>query len=238
MWTVAVEEQIYIVFPLLLLPVWRRLGSVWMAVVGIVVGVTVLYVFRPYIASPWYLGLFALGALGACTNFSSRKADQERRMRVPWRRAALVFFVLFYASSEFTARVETGFADVRWVVGTLLGCAITCMLVALTEQWKSGEKRARYSPLRLFEWGPVAGLGKFSYSLYLMHAPVLAMIALLVVNSGLRSVAAYGIIILIGVPVAVTATYLFHRVFERPFMPVSAKKPVSAAAVVEAQAAP
>jgi peptidoglycan/LPS O-acetylase OafA/YrhL len=236
MWTVAVEEQIYIVFPLLLLPIWRRFGSVWMAAIAIIVGVSSWFIFSPYLANPWFLGLFALGALGASAGFSTREREHRLLKRFPWAKAGLVLFVVFMILNEVSARVDLGVGDPSWFIDLTLGAVVTCLLVSLTELWKSGERPPRFSPLRLFQLSPVVGLGRFSYSLYLMHAPILAILALLVLNAGIRSFPAYAIMLLIGVPLAVAGTYLFHRVFERPFMPTTVATG-EAPAVVEAASA-
>jgi peptidoglycan/LPS O-acetylase OafA/YrhL len=65
----------------------------------------------------------------------------------------------------------------------------------------------------------VVRLGLFSYSLYLMHAPLLALMTLISDSIGLTGYAAYAFILVVGVPWAVLGAYVFHRLFERPFMP-------------------
>ena len=68
-------------------------------------------------------------------------------------------------------------------------------------------------------------VGGFSYSLYLMHAPLLQivwqyMLQPLDLRPGVGLVA----LELVGIPLVVTAAYLFYRVFERPFVNASRKR--------------
>src|SRR5882724_12742624 len=63
LWSVATEWQIYFFFPLLLLPIWRRLGAALRVLVGFIVGGSLLWLAPEAAdtAASWYLGLFALG---------------------------------------------------------------------------------------------------------------------------------------------------------------------------------
>lgn len=69
LWSVAIEWQIYFVFPLLLLPIWRRFGSAAAIAAGFAVGLLPLVITRYdlSVACFWYIGLFALGMAGAVT---------------------------------------------------------------------------------------------------------------------------------------------------------------------------
>jgi peptidoglycan/LPS O-acetylase OafA/YrhL len=57
-----------------------------------------------------------------------------------------------------------------------------------------------------------------SYSLYLTHAPIIAVVSRLIVYPlGLDRVPAFGLIVLLSLPLSVAAAHLFHLLFERPF---------------------
>lgn len=110
MWTVAVEEQIYLVFPLLLLPVWRRWGTFMMVVVAVLLGAATYY-FIPWLspdASLWYLGLFVLGAAGASINFSRHPFEILLCKRVPWSRLGTVVLVSWMVIKGLS---ELGYTD-------------------------------------------------------------------------------------------------------------------------------
>ena len=62
-------------------------------------------------------------------------------------------------------------------------------------------------------------MGVFSYSLYLVHAPVLALVHDALGLLHLTNLALLAGVFVLGVGGALLLSYLFHRVFERPFMP-------------------
>jgi peptidoglycan/LPS O-acetylase OafA/YrhL len=64
----------------------------------------------------------------------------------------------------------------------------------------------------------LVSLGRFSYSLYLVHAPVLALVALACREAAQSVVVGYAVIVGAGIPLAILVAYLFFLVFERPFL--------------------
>lgn len=83
-----------------------------------------------------------------------------------------------------------------------------------------GASRAGHNVVRVaLSWKPLVGIGTMSYSLYLMHAPLLQVVWLY----GLRPMrlsdgATFICLVVAGTPLIVLGTYLFHLVCERPFM--------------------
>src|SRR5947209_5168121 len=69
MWSIAVEWQIYFIFALLLLPVWRAAGNGAALLVAFVLGLSPIYLlpssFNIEWSCPWYIGLFAMGLVAA-----------------------------------------------------------------------------------------------------------------------------------------------------------------------------
>lgn len=222
MWTVALEEHIYIIFPFLLLPLWRRFGTLQMAIFGVVSSALFWHALSPWFggANFWFVGLFSLGAAAASISFAKHDRLHDLRNRLPWGKLSVVFLVLFFAMVQFTLRVNPVLDAVPWLKDYVLGAGIASLLIHYTEIWKGERTAPSLSFFRLLRTPPVVNLGIFSYSLYLMHAPVLAMLALIISSAGFVSTEAYALIVLAGVPIAVLMSYLFHLVFERPFMPV------------------
>jgi peptidoglycan/LPS O-acetylase OafA/YrhL len=73
--------------------------------------------------------------------------------------------------------------------------------------------------VRLLDARPVRGLGRFSYSLYLIHLPIVVVISRVlarydVVPPGLPT---FGATLLLAVPAALVLARLFAAVFELPF---------------------
>lgn len=211
MWTIAVEEQIYVLFPFILLPIWRRWGMLAMWSVSAVVGVGVMVLNRQLFGSAhsWFLMLFGFGALAASINF--RDGDLERwfRTKIPWKLVSAIALPVFAVLWKIN-RVQIPVRDAVFAVGVI------GILIGFTERWKAGE--ADHGILGWLNSYPLALLGSFSYSLYLMHAPLLTICSRVVLALGITGNMAYVTMLVIGVPVTVLAAYGFHRLFERPFL--------------------
>ena len=70
MWSVASEWQIYFAFALVLVPAWRKVGTLSTVAAAFILGVlpfglAILHLPTFFWACPWYLGLFALGMCAA-----------------------------------------------------------------------------------------------------------------------------------------------------------------------------
>lgn len=75
----------------------------------------------------------------------------------------------------------------------------------------------------LFDLQILAGVGLFSYSLYLIHVPVIDLVWVgldRLMSPRLQSPAAARWLSLAAVPISVIAAYVFYRLFERPFFHV------------------
>jgi peptidoglycan/LPS O-acetylase OafA/YrhL len=116
------------------------------------------------------------------------------------------------------------------VMDTLTGAATALLLVASLQD---AEKQAHWIT-RLLSWKPLVGVGAFSYSLYLVHAPALHGLYLL--YNGLFHLPTERMFLLLAVsiPLIVGLSYLFHLAFERPFLNTRTRteSPAPAAAVL------
>ena len=93
-WSIAVEWRIYFAFPLLVWA-WRRFGALATTLAALMIGYGLFAALAstPLNLAPWgmcphYLGLFALGMLGAGITFS--EAMVGLRQRVPWMVITLI----------------------------------------------------------------------------------------------------------------------------------------------------
>lgn len=208
-WSIAVEWHIYFTFPLLLL-IWRRAGPLVAAGSGFLIAVAAEYaaIAVPELASahPIYYGLFALG-MGACALVSNPPSWAHR---LPWLLIALSAAMLWC--------VPTVVALPQAVVPimgpeTALGVGVCAVLIAVG-LGKAG--RAIPSVLR---WRPLVFAGAFSYSIYLVHAPLLQLAWLAICDPlDLSREMTLVVMWFVATPIIVGLSYGFHLFAERPFM--------------------
>jgi peptidoglycan/LPS O-acetylase OafA/YrhL len=210
-WSMAIEAQLYIAFPLLLLMV-RRFGAVAM-VATVTLLVAAVGIVGPHVSGldtfviqspPDLAALFAVGILSAGIVSASRA-----RRAWPWGRLALAAAAPVIATISWRGSVWT-LDHLLWV-DLALGPAVACLLAALAT--------GRAAPLLgLLESRPIRRLGLSSYSLYLVHAPIVAVVYEKAVGPRLgHGVAAFLVSVALAVPLAIAFARLFAAVFEIPF---------------------
>ena len=223
LWTIPIEWQIYFLFPFLLLPVVRRFGDVAGVVVGFGVGLAVFFAVGPeriVQSAPWFLGLFGLGMLGANLAYSY---DERKRWRGRWLPGIILLLLGAFVVVAIGMRLAgLEFSQGGWVTDILFGAAVAVLIVHLGRVGRAwGYKSLMF---RSLERKRIVSLGWFSYSLYLMHAPIVMVVAL-----GARALDlpawSYLPSVLVGMGAALVGTYLFHIVFERPFMAGHLRRP-------------
>jgi peptidoglycan/LPS O-acetylase OafA/YrhL len=211
-WSLAVEAQLYVAFPLLLLLVRRAGAAVMVAAVTLLVvavGIAAPHDHRlhtfviqspPDLAALFALGMIAAGAVGA-------SATPSRR---PWAWLSLAAAVPVLLWISLVGSVWT-LTHLLWV-DLALGPAIACLLVGLAG--------GRPTPLvRLLDSRPIRSLGSSSYSLYLIHGPIVVVVYQRLVlprfhHGDLAFLVAVGVV----VPVTIAFAQLFASLFERPFL--------------------
>ncbi len=220
LWSVATEWQIYFLFPFVLLPLWRRFGGPAALTSGFVVGLLPHYLLAPGHnfdwACPWYAGLFAGGMVGAAAAFSSQPAAVVRRERLPWASVAALLFSFWVLLNVLVP--DVWIAPYVWETDALMGAATLCLILCGTVHATKPPSEPRPWAIRALETRPALLLGAFSYSLYLVHYPVLNKIALLLSARHLPLAERLVGIYAVGVPLAVGLSYLFFLAFEKPFV--------------------
>jgi peptidoglycan/LPS O-acetylase OafA/YrhL len=213
-WSIAVEWQLYWIFPLLL--VVRRLwGSVVLTAVALAAVVAIGVagdhggghaVDKLLGLSPQLGALFVFGLVAAAVTAGPGRPGSGTW----WGGATLAFGGLAVAACAWfgTARAA---GDFYWL-DLAVGAAMACCLAFLVRMNSSHTRR-------LFEWGPLHHAGRFSYSLYLVHAPLVILAWVYVVGplhvaSGVKLALMLGLV----VPAIVAASYGFFLLVERPFL--------------------
>jgi peptidoglycan/LPS O-acetylase OafA/YrhL len=172
LWSLSVEEQFYIVWPLivaLFIVARRRASAVIAAMVACVAAVAVwravlarhdsllLLYFRTDVRADALL-------VGALTAYLwTRGFVPPKKVLVPAAWVALAFVTACVIRFESTARFffDGGF--------TAVAVAVAVMLLAIVE--------ADWLSKRLLAWGPLRAVGRISYGLYLWHFFVFTIVA-------------------------------------------------------------
>jgi peptidoglycan/LPS O-acetylase OafA/YrhL len=97
-----------------------------------------------------------------------------------------------------------------------VGTATSLFLIDYTNRLQRDERLPPIS--RLLTHRATLKLGSFSYSLYLIHYPLLAAFYLALFPFGLSPAHTFLALIAFFVPAVLFAADLFHRCFERPFL--------------------
>ena len=211
-WSMAVEAQLYLLFPLLLLMV-RRWSAIAMLAAATLV-VAAVGIFGPHISRvdtfviqspPDLAALFAVGILSAGIVGAS-----TARRSWPWGWLALAAAAPVLATIWWQGSVWT--LDHLFWVDIALGPAIACLLAALAT--------GHPAPLlRMLDAKPIRNLGSSSYSLYLTHAPIVAIVYEKIVAGRVSpGVPAFVISLAIVLPLTIVFARLFASVFEKPFL--------------------
>ena len=216
MWSVATEWQIYFLFPFLLLPVWRRFGNCAAIMMGFAFWLSIHILFRARFdgAALHFTSLFTFGMTAADLGFSQDVQKTLWRERLPWGSFAVALFVCLaglMAINPLLLEKHTSQVDL------LAGACSACLIIYCTRHL-SEERRSRSIPLQIFQSRPALALGSFSYSLYLIHAPVVAICFALLRDSALSPLNLLMLILLISLPAALLISYFFYLGCERPFL--------------------
>lgn len=217
MWSVATEWQIYFIFPLLLLPTWKRFGVTASVAVAFALAVAIHFLFQGRVdqAYPWFIGLFALGMAGAVISFHHSERIHGWRERFPWGVAASVTWA---GTLGYCLLHKGWYPRHQWIADPLFGLATMLLLVYCTRHLT--ERSTGPSPIpRLLSSRWAVFAGAFSYSIYLAHYPLLELFVTLTLRLPVSGISKYALLLGVCLPLILIICYLFHLVCERPFMP-------------------
>lgn len=177
MWSLAVEEQFYLVWPIVLVAVFR-LGGRRRTLMLLTTGLSVLSaaamvwfydvssVSRAYYGTDSRLFQPLLGALLAIAlTLSRRPAREPNRGWV--RRAIPISTALSLAALVLSTTWITGTSRSYYLGGAVVVAAATIIVILTLEVQTANPVR------RILSWRPMVWLGQISYGFYLWHWPVI-----------------------------------------------------------------
>lgn len=222
-WSIAVEAGLYLAFPLLLL-IRRRAGAA-ATLAAATVPVIAIGLLHPGMSTTakstgFTLELAPLFALGLIAAGIVAAGDQIRRW--PWHwlaalAAAPVVLLMVLKGSVWTVN------HYYWI-DLAIGPAIAMLLTAVATQRSA-------ALVWLLTTRPMRGLGGFSYSLYLIHLPIVALVSRRLVAPHVASgMPAFWVTLALAVPISLVAARLFATVFEIPFQRYRSWAPLKAVA--------
>jgi peptidoglycan/LPS O-acetylase OafA/YrhL len=183
LWTIACEWQIYLLFAVVLVPTWRRFGTVPMLAICTLLSAVLAEAnvrgWCSYIM-PAMIPAFGVGMVsGLVVTGESPVAAAMRRW--PWRSIVVasclatcvgvgLMDALLPASPSRTSPVAyyAWSFRVRWIYDLLAATATAAITIWLALDARQGDRGASCIR-RMLERQPLLGLGLFSYSLYLTH---------------------------------------------------------------------
>lgn len=201
-WSIATEWQLYVALPLLILPLWRRAGAQWTLVLCLTLSALVA-AFLPFLDAGhlWFLSLFAMGAVAA--------------------RVVTIGAVTRYLGwGSILVGIGAGCCVLftpgpLWVNEIVVGAAIALGLLWMAQR-HINEQRSVFH--RILESKPLVKIGLWSYSLYLIHSPLLGLGNLLALDIPMSTTGRFAFMVLCVLPVAAGIAYVFHVFVERRFI--------------------
>jgi peptidoglycan/LPS O-acetylase OafA/YrhL len=208
-WSIAIEAQLYLLLPIGLL-ILRKTNTT-VLIIAVLIPVLFVGIFAPSVPAvhlltrftPQFTVGFTLGMLAAAV------VSNDRWHRYPWHWFALAAAVPALALIAVKGSVWT-VGHYFWV-DMALTPAIVLLLAAIATE-KPG-------PLvRFLDIRPIRSLGGFSYSLYLVHSPIIVVTSVLIVAPHVMpGLPAFLATLAIGVPLTLLFARMFAAVFDLPF---------------------
>ena len=216
MWSVATEWQIYFFFALIMIPLWQRFNLRVAVAICVFIGILAAFVpevrgFRLSYVHPWHLGTFAFGAAAAAVCFDESKAGLQRAA-YPWKLISIISAI---------AAIGIVYMAKRHMIHSLMlpeiavGLTTSCLLLLCTMGLKQG-RPSRF--VRIMEHPFFVWLGLFSYSIYLIHSPLLGFFNLATLNWKMSDDVRLWMMVGIALPLAIFASYVFFLAVEKHFL--------------------
>jgi peptidoglycan/LPS O-acetylase OafA/YrhL len=179
-WSLGIEEQFYLLWPVILIVALRHRVTVWKIIVGLIVAVTLWRGYlvlhtgnsdpqRTYLSFDTRLDTLLVGCLLAVAPMQWGRRLGARFATIPLVILAMLTLAIHWTSTELHL---VGFTLIAALAGWLTLGAMTGNHHGLVR--------------RLLRWAPVEYLGRISYGVYLWHLPIALALATQLPTESLR----------------------------------------------------
>jgi peptidoglycan/LPS O-acetylase OafA/YrhL len=230
LWSIGVEWQMYFLMPLFFLPLLKKFGRIKMILITAILGIVLTYVRVGWLTK-WpsyfhFIALFAAGMATAQICFSPSAECRRLRQHLPGSQCFLVLFVLVAALIGFQTRkswqaipfihfLGTISWNHLWLMEYLVAACFCSLLISICQEVQL--KPVRWIK-RILHWVPLVFIGHFSYSLYLIHDPILRLVCTAGEHFHFNALSQYIVLFTFGVPFAIFCGYLLYLAVERHFI--------------------
>ena len=205
LWTLRFEVLFSLLLPLLVL-LSRRLRKLNLLKAGVLLGVIVALA-NPGMTMPYFLSMFFLGTLMAVERDRLARIGLRIRMmkhsRAVWWGLTILSLLLLNAYWT-VGGLTTDPRRLAYLIpaARVISVVASCMIIFLCVEgtWR-----------RQFEKRPLEWLGRRTYSLYLVHEPIVVTVALLLGGSPGPLLS-----LMVAIPASLAVTAVFYAVIERP----------------------
>lgn len=204
LWSVAVEVHLYLLMPIVLIPMWRKFNPFWIVGWLTVGGVAFSVLDLATWAHPWLIALFAAGMLASQIATGLFEVPRLKLLTIAAAATLVLLFVVF--RQQFTREVA-----VSEILSGLVFAA-ACALCA-----KAVLERRTNTLVRVLSSEPLVYLGCRSYSIYLLHSPLLAVGNLLLLRGDYDPSVHLILMITCVAPVTLVACLVYFHLVERRF---------------------
>lgn len=207
-WSIAIEWQIYFFMPLIVV-LFRRFNGFTVAAVAAVIGVSIHFMAKGYFDSnyPWYIALFMFGCVSAQQSVEAPNQSISTLRTISTSILIGVAGVILLKGHSFFMH---NLPEMDIAIGAVTAIVLYCLY--------SDRDAQGQIVTRVLSYGPLVAVGEFSYSLYLVHPPVLHVLDRIFWRLfHLPSIPMF-LTLVVCLPIVLAAAYVFHLLFERPFM--------------------
>ena len=220
LWSIGLEAQLYLLFPFLILIMQK--GSPLLLLVTVTIPTILIVNLLPGAGKTysWFAILFVLGMMAA--HFSYRPS-----LTIGPKAKTGIFLSLVGAAAAMW--IVIGYGKPNPPTPILISSDIAFGLSTATFLYAATVAPGSWLE-RFFSMNWMVRIGIFSYSLYLLHHPLLQIFYVNKPTNILGSEMTMAYLLLVALPVIIVVSWLFSLVFERPF--VKSRLPMGVAAEV------